>query len=289
MAILVNEKTKVMVQGITGRQGAFHAARMAGYGTRVVAGTSPGRGGSEVEGIPVYDTVEDTVTKHGANVSAIMVPAPFVKDAAFEAIAAGIGLLVIISEHVPVHDAVDIMAYAADGGARVLGPNTFGIIAPGQCKVGIMPGGIYRRGPVGLVSRSGTLSYEIAGALGEAELGISTAAGMGGDMVVGLSFVDLLRAFERDEETECVVLVGEIGGAAEEEAAEFIKTMDKPVVAYVAGRSAPPGRRMGHAGAIVERGRGTYEAKRAALEEGGALVADFPWEVPGLIASCSRD
>ncbi|MFP4199863.1 MAG: succinate--CoA ligase subunit alpha [Clostridia bacterium] len=289
MAILVNEKTKVVVQGVTGRQGAFHALRMAEYGTRVVAGTSPGRAGAEVDGIPVYDTVEDAVTKHGANVSALMVPAPFVKDAAFEAIAAGVEMLVIISEHVPVHDAVSIMAYAADSEVRVLGPNTFGVIAPGQCKVGIMPERVYRRGPLGLVSRSGTLSYEIAAALCEDGPGISTAAGIGGDVVVGLGFVDLLRAFEHDEETEVVVLVGEIGGSAEEEAAEFIKTMNKPVVAYIAGQSAPPGKRMGHAGAIVERGRGTYEAKVAALEEGGALIAAFPWEVPELVASCSSE
>ncbi len=289
MAILVNEKTKAMIQGITGRQGAFHATRMAGYGTRLVAGTSPGRAGAEVDGIPVYDTVEDCVTKHGANVSALMVPAPFVHDAAFEAIAAGIEILVIITEHVPVHDAMDIMAYAEDRDTRVIGPNTFGVIAPGQCKVGIMPERVYRRGPVGLVSRSGTLSYEIAAALGESEIGISTAVGIGGDMVVGEGFVDLLRAFEHDAETECVVLVGEIGGTAEEEAAEFIKTMTKPVVAYIAGKSAPPGRRMGHAGAIVERGRGTYEAKRAALDEGGARVADFPWDVPDLVASCLKD
>ena len=289
MGILVNEKTKVVLQGITGRQGAFHAGRMAAYGTRVVAGTSPGRAGAEVDGIPVHDTVEDAVTKHGANVSTIMVPAPFVRDAAFEAVAAGIELLVIISEHVPVHDAVDIMAYADDRNSRVLGPNTFGVISPGQSKVGIMPERVYRPGRVGLVSRSGTLSYEIAASLSEAGHGISTAAGIGGDVVVGMGFVEILRAFEHDEGTDAVVLVGEIGGAAEEEAAEFMKTMQKPVVAYVAGKSAPPGRRMGHAGAIVERGRGTYEAKRDALREGGALLADFPWDVPGLVESCSKE
>lgn len=283
MAILVDDKTKVMIQGITGHQGSFHTGLMTRYGTRVVAGTSPGKAGQEVHGVPVYNTVDQAVQNHGPNASVLFIPAPFVKDAAFESIAAGIKLLVIITEGVPLHDAMQVMAYAEERGARVVGPNTFGVVTPGQTKLGIMPGHVYTPGRVGLVSRSGTLSYEIAHEMSEAGLGISTAVGMGGDRVVGMSFVEVLRAFEHDEETDLVVLVGEIGGSAEEEAAEFIKTMDTPVVAYLAGRSAPPGKRMGHAGAIVERGRGTYESKQKALEEGGASVAQLPWEIPDLI------
>jgi len=283
MAVLVDDKTKVMIQGITGHQGSFHTGLMMRYGTRIMAGTSPGKGGQEVHGVPVYNTVYEAVQNHGPNASVLFIPAPFVKDAAFEAMASGIQLLVIITEGVPLHDAMQIMAYAEEHKARVVGPNTFGVITPGQSKLGIMPGSVFAPGRVGLVSRSGTLSYEIAHEMSEAGFGISTAVGMGGDRVVGLSFVEILRAFEHDADTDLVVLVGEIGGSAEEEAAEFIKTMDTPVVAYLAGRSAPPGRRMGHAGAIVERGRGTYEGKRKALAEGGASVAQLPWDLPGLI------
>ncbi len=286
MTIRVDEKTKVLVQGITGHQGAFHALRMMEYGTRVVAGTSPGKGGESIDGIPVYETVEACVQRHGANASALFVPAPFVKDAAFEAMGAGIRLLVIVSEHVPLHDTLDILAYAKDTGSYVVGPNTFGIIVPEQCKIGIMPDHIYRSGSIGLVSRSGTLSYEIAYSLVEDGWGISMAVGIGGDAVVGLSYIDVLKWMEQDEETEAITLIGEIGGSAEEEAAEFIKTMRKPVVAYVAGQTAPEGKRMGHAGAIIERGRGTYRAKCEALEEGGAQVAAFPWEVPDLVRQC---
>ena len=283
MAILVDEKTKVLVQGITGNQGAFHTRQMLDYGTRVVAGSSPGRGGQEVHGVPVYDTVEEAVARHGPTASVLFVPAPFAKDAAFEAIDAGIKLLVVITEHIPLHDAMELMAFAAQRGATIVGPNTFGLISPGKTKLGIMPGSIYSPGPVGIAARSGTLSYEVAAALSATGLGQSTVVGMGGDRVVGLSFVDLLKQFSQDAETRAVVLVGEIGGTAEEEAAEYIKTMTKPVVAYLAGKSAPPGKRMGHAGAIIERGRGTFEAKVAALEQGGARVASLPWEVPRLV------
>ncbi len=283
MAILIDEKTKVLVQGITGNQGTFHTDLMVRYGTRLVAGTSPGKGGQEVSGVPVYNTVDQAMQNHGPNASVLFIPAPFVRDAAFEAIAAGVDLLVIITEGVPLHDAMEVMAYAAAEGTRVLGPNTFGVLTPGRCKIGIMPGHVFARGDIGLVSRSGTLSYEIAHSLAAAGLGVSTAVGMGGDRVVGISFVDALKDFEHDDETEAAVLVGEIGGTAEEEAAEFIKTMDTPVVAYLAGRSAPPGKRMGHAGAIVEGDRGNYSSKKQALQEGGALVADLPWEVPGLV------
>jgi succinyl-CoA synthetase alpha subunit len=283
MAIIVDEKTKVCVQAITGKQGRFHTRQMLDYGTRVVAGTSPGKGGQEVEGVPVYDTVEEAVDKRGATASIIFVPAAYAKDAAFEAIDAKIQVVTIISEHIPVHDAMDIMAFAAQRGATVVGPNTFGVISPGKCKIGIMPNRIYAPGPVGIAARSGTLSYEIAHQLTAAGIGQSTVVGLGGDRVVGLDFVDCLRMLERDPETRAVVLVGEIGGSAEEEAAEFIKGMSKPVVAFIAGKSAPPGKRMGHAGAIIERGRGTFSGKIDALREGGAAVAELPSELPALV------
>ena len=283
MAILINDRTKVLVQGITGKQGTFHTELMVKYGTRIVAGTTPGKEGQEVANVPVYNTVDQAVQNHGPNISVLFIPAPFVKDAAFEAIAAGVELVVIITEGVPLHDAMAVMAYAAQEGTRVIGPNTFGVLTPGRCKIGIMPGHVFAPGNVGLVSRSGTLSYEIADSLSKAGFGVSTAVGMGGDRVVGMNFVDVLKCFEHDEETESVVLIGEIGGTAEEDAAEFIKAMNTPVVAYLAGRSAPPGKRMGHAGAIVEGDRGNYASKKRALEQGGALVAELPWEVPGLV------
>ncbi|MFO7245362.1 MAG: succinate--CoA ligase subunit alpha [Thermaerobacter sp.] len=283
MAILIDEKTRVLVQGITGNQGRFHTQQMQAFGTRIVAGVSPGREGQEVHGVPVYDTVEKAVERHGANAAILFVPAPFACDAAFEAIDAGIKLVVAITEHIPLHDAMKMTAFARSRGATLVGPNTFGVISPGKSKIGIMPNHIYKPGPVGIVARSGTLSYEIAAALSNAGLGQSTVVGMGGDRVVGLSFIDILEQFEQDPETRAVVLVGEIGGTAEEEAAEFIKGMSKPVVAYLAGKQAPPGKRMGHAGAIIERGRGTYESKVKALEAGGAKVASMPWEVPDLV------
>jgi len=283
MAVIVDERTKVCIQGMTGHQGVFHTRQMLDYGTRVVAGIAPGRGGREVEGVPVYDTVEEAVDKRGAAATLILVPAQYAKDAAFEAIDAGISVVVIITEHIPVHDAMDILAFAAAHQATVIGPNTFGLISPGKCKLGIMPASIYTAGPVGVVARSGTLSYEIVHNLSRNDLGQTTVIGLGGDRVIGLDFVDGLRMLERDPETKCAVLVGEIGGRAEEEAAEFIKGMSKPVVAYVAGRSAPPGKRMGHAGAIIERGRGTFASKVEALRRGGAAVAELPSEVPALV------
>lgn len=283
MAIIINEKTKVVVQGITGNQGAFHTRQMLDYGTRVVAGVSPGKAGQMIYGVPVYDTVADAVEQHGANASIIFVPAPFVKDAALEAMDNGIRVLVLIPEHVPVHDAMEIMAVAHEREVTVIGPNTFGIISPGRSKMGIMPNTIYAPGPVGVAARSGTLSYEVVAGLTRAGIGQSTVVGMGGDRVVGLTFIDLLERFEQDPDTKAIVLVGEIGGTAEEEAAEYIKGMSKPVVAYLAGRSAPPGKRMGHAGAIIERGKGTFESKVAALKAGGAAVAETPWEVAELV------
>ncbi len=288
MAIIVGDKTRLVVQGITGSQGRFHTGQMLEYGSRIVAGVSPGKAGQDVLGVPVYGTVQDTVEKHGANASVLFVPAPFVKDAAFEAIAAGVEVVVIISEHVPLHDAMDICAFARAKRTTVIGPNTFGIISPGLSKIGIMPNQIYTPGRVGVVSRSGTLSYEIVDEMTRAGFGQTTVVGMGGDRVVGLSFISVLKQFEHDGDTEAVVLVGEIGGTAEEEAAEYIKGMSKPVVAYLAGKHAPVGKRMGHAGAIIERGRGTFQSKVDALTEGGAKVAELPWQLPGLLGECLK-
>ena len=279
MGILIDRTTRVMVQGITGNQGSFHAGQMKAYGTQVVAGTSPGRGGGLHQGIPVYDRVRDAVQETGASASCMFVPAPFAKDAAFEALAAGIKLLVMVPEHVPVQDTIAILEYARYQGAVVLGPNTFGLITAGEAKMGIPPNHIFQPGPIGIVARSGTLSYEIADALTRAGLGQTTAVGMGGDPVAGQTFNEILHRFDQDPATELVVMVGEIGGSAEEEAAPFIQRMKKPVVAYLAGKAAPAGKRMGHAGAIIERGRGTLESKRHALEGAGATVVEMPWDV----------
>ena len=286
MGILVDERTKVLVQGITGRQGAFHTQQMLEFGTRVVAGVTPGRGGREVAGVPVYDTVEAAVDKHGATAAVLFVPGALARDAAFEALDAGLSPVVVIAEHVPLQDGLDIAAFAAARGAALIGPNTYGLCTPaGRAKLGIPPGRIFRPGRVGVVARSGTLSYEIVAALTEADLGQSTVVGVGGDRVVGMSFVEVLKRFAKDDETQAVVLVGEIGGTAEEEAAEFIKGLGKPVIAYLAGAAAPQGKRMGHAGAIIERGRGTFASKRAALEDAGVRVADLPWDVAPLVAA----
>lgn len=279
MAILIDQSTKVVVQGITGNQGSFHTGQMQKFGTQIVAGTSPGKGGTTHLGVPVFDTVGEAAEKTGANASIIFVPAPFAKDAAFEAIFAGMQVLVILTEHVPVQDTIAILEYARYKGTVVVGPNTFGIISAGKSKMGIPPNHIYTPGPVGIVARSGTLSYEIASALTDGGLGQTTIVGMGGDPVAGQTFVEVLRRFNEDPDTKAVVMVGEIGGSAEEEASVFIKTMKKPVVAYLAGKAAPPGKRMGHAGAIIERGKGTLESKRIALEGAGATVVDMPWEV----------
>ncbi|NMA91496.1 MAG: succinate--CoA ligase subunit alpha [Firmicutes bacterium] len=284
MAIYINKSTRVLVQGITGRQGSFHTAQMLAYGTRLVGGTSPGKSGQVVEGLPVYDTVFEAMEAEPAEASILFIPAPFARDAAYEAIDAGIKLLVVITEGIPLHDALDIMDYAHREGTVVVGPNTFGLVSSGQCKIGIMPNRFYVPGPVGVVSRSGTLSYEIVGNLSDAGLGTTTVVGMGGDRVVGLGFIDVLKEFEKDPATEVVVLVGEIGGSAEEEASRFIAAhMSKPVVAYIAGKSAPPGKRMGHAGAIIEGGRGTFASKIEALHEAKVRVAELPFEVPSLV------
>ncbi|BDG59205.1 succinate--CoA ligase subunit alpha [Caldinitratiruptor microaerophilus] len=283
MAVIIDENTRVVVQGITGNQGSFHTGQMLAFGTRVVAGVNFDKAGQEVHGVPVVATVHEAVEKYGANASVVFVPAPFAKDAAFEAIDAGIKVLVLIPEHIPTQDAMEIMVLAQRHGVRVIGPNCFGIISPGKCKMGIMPNHIYKPGPVGIVARSGTLSYEIAYNLTRAGLGQTTVIGMGGDRVIGTNFVEALKLFEADPETKVVVMVGEIGGIQEEVAAEYIKTMSKPVVAFLAGKAAPPGKRMGHAGAIIEGNRGTFQSKVDALTAAGASVASLPWEVPELV------
>ncbi len=289
MSILVGRGTRVVVQGITGRDGAFHTQQMLAYGTKVVAGVTPGRGGEEVHGVPVFDGVIDAVRATKANTSVIYVPAPFAADAVYEAADAGLALIVCITEGIPVRDTLRLFhelaqRRAATGKPRLIGPNCPGLISPPLAKVGILPGHICRPGPVGVVSRSGTLTYEVVQQLTLARLGQSTCVGIGGDPIVGTSFVDCLELFERDAQTESVVLIGEIGGSDEEEAALFVKRhMSKPVVAFVAGQSAPEGRRMGHAGAIVSGGAGTAAGKIAAFEAAGVPVARIPSEIPGLV------
>jgi len=286
LAILVDKGTKAIVQGITGSQGSFHTKLMLDYGTKIVAGVTPRKGGNQVHGIPVYDTVEEAVKKHGADASIIFVPAPFAADAALEAMDSGLKTIVIITEHIPVKDAIYVMASAKQHGATVIGPNTPGIITPGECKLGVMPAHVFKPGIVGIISRSGTLTYEIAAEISAKGLGQSTCVGLGGDPVVGLSFVEVLRMFEVDEHTEAVALIGEIGGNLEELAAEFVSRegYSKPVVAFVAGRTAPPGKRMGHAGAIIMGGAGTAQSKIEAFRGAGVAVAEKPGDVARLLA-----
>jgi succinyl-CoA synthetase alpha subunit len=284
MAVIVDNDTKLVVQGITGYQGTYHSNAMRIFGTKVVAGTSPRKGGEKVNDIPVFESVAEAMENEGANTSCIFVPAPFCKDAALEAIDAGIGTIVIVTEHLPVLDAIHLVAVARSRGVTVIGPNCPGIASPGKAKVGILPNNIFKQGNIGVVSKSGTLTYEIVNAITEHKLGQSTCVGIGGDRVSGMSFIDVLERFQSDRQTKQIVLVGEIGGTAEEEAAEFIKkNVDKPVVAYIAGRTAPPGKRMGHAGAIIARGRGTAESKIKALEAAGVKVAKIPTDVPELL------
>ena len=285
MSILVGKDTRLLVQGITGREGAFHTKQMIEYGTQVVAGVTPGKGGEWVHAVPVFDTVKEAINATGANTSIIYVPAAFAPDAIMEAAEAGIGLVVCITEGVPVLDMVRVRYFLEDTTARLIGPNCPGIITPGQAKVGIMPGHIHKPGSTGLVSRSGTLTYEVVQALTDRGLGQSTAVGIGGDPINGTNFIDVLRLFESDPMTEQVVLIGEIGGSEEERAAQFIATeMSKPVTTFIAGRTAPPGKRMGHAGAIIEGGEGTAQEKIAAFEAVGVKVARQPAEVAELVA-----
>ena len=284
MSILVNANTRLVVQGITGRDGSFHTQQMLEYGTKVVAGVTPGRGGQEVHGVPVFNTVRQAVEATAANTSIIYVPGRLAADAILEAADAGIALVVCITEHIPVLDMVKVYARIKVSGARLLGPNCPGVITPGQAKVGIMPGFIHQPGNVGIVSRSGTLTYEAVNALTEAGLGQSTAVGIGGDPIHGTSFIDALQLFQGDPETEAIVLIGEIGGTDEEKAAAYIREhVTKPVVGFIAGRTAPPGRRMGHAGAIISGGTGTAAEKIAALNAAGVRVSDTPAGVADLI------
>lgn len=284
MSILLDNETRAIVQGITGRIGNVQTAWMLEYGTNLVAGVTPGRGGETVHGLPVYDDVYETVEKHGANATVIFVPAPYIRDAVLEAIDAGMRLVVAVPEHVPLHDVLQMKIAAEKNGAWLLGPNTPGIISPGIGKLGIMPGNMFSEGNIGIISRSGTLSYETAGLLKEVGFGQSTVVGVGGDPVVGTKMVRILQEFESDPGTDGIIIVGEIGGTSEEEAAEYIKEMNKPVVAYIAGRTAPSGRRMGHAGAIISRkGQGTVYNKIKAFEEAGAMVAARPGEIASFI------
>lgn len=276
MSILVNSQTRVLVQGITGKEGQFHTQQCIAYGTNVVAGVTPGKGGQKMDAVPVFNTVQEARDKTGANASMILVPPPFAADAIFEAIDAGVELIVCITEGVPVMDMLKVKNYLAMKKSRLIGPNCPGIITPGECKIGIMPGAIHKPGgPVGVVSRSGTLTYEVVHQLTQVGLGQTTCVGIGGDPVNGTGFLDCLEAFNADPETKAVVMVGEIGGNAEEVASAWIKTnMKKPVVGFIAGLTAPPGRRMGHAGAIVSGGQGTAEAKIKAMRESGIHVCE---------------
>ena len=287
MSILVGKDTRLVVQGITGRDGSFHTKLMLEYGTNVVAGVTPGKGGQLVHDIPVFDSVEEAVKETGANTSIIFVPAMFAADAIMEAVDAGINLVVTITEGIPVHDMMKVMRYIKEkNSARLIGPNCPGVITPGEAKVGILPGQIFERGPIGVISRSGTLTYEIVSHLTAKGLGQSTAIGIGGDPIIGTRFIDLLEMFKDDPETEGVVLIGEIGGTDEEEAAEYIKeNFTKPVVAFVAGQTAPPEKRMGHAGAIISGGTGTAKEKIAAFENAGVSVARVPHEVAELMSN----
>jgi len=280
MSILVDKSTRVIVQGITGREGTFHAKACAAYGTKIVGGVTPGKGGSTHEGWPVFNTVQEAVDRTGADASVIFVPPPFAADAIMEAADAEIELIICITEGIPTLDMVRAWEFLQSKRARLIGPNCPGIISPGKCKIGIMPGHIHRDGPIGIVSRSGTLTYEAVYQLTARGIGQSTAIGIGGDPIIGTNFVDALDLFNRDPQTEAVVMIGEIGGNAEETAAEFVKSkMKKPVIGFIAGQTAPPGRRMGHAGAIISGGHGTASEKIKAMESAGIRVCKSPAEI----------
>lgn len=280
MSILVGKDTKVICQGITGEQGTFHTRQMVKYGTKMVGGVTPGKGGEDVDGIPVFNTVSDAVAKTGANASVIYVPPPFAADAIMEAVDAGIELVICITEGIPVVDMLKVRKFMEGKPSRLVGPNCPGVITPGECKIGIMPGSIHNPGRVGVVSRSGTLTYEAVDQLTRRGLGQSTCVGIGGDPINGTDFIDVLKLFAEDPDTDAVVMIGEIGGTAEEEAAEYIKeSFTKPVVGYIAGVTAPPGKRMGHAGAIISGGKGTAEDKIAAMREAGIKVTETSAEI----------
>jgi succinyl-CoA synthetase alpha subunit len=277
MSILVDEKTRVVVQGITGNEGLFHTRQMVEYGTKVVAGITPGKGGQKVDGIPVFNTVVEAANKTGAEASAIFVPPAFAADAILEAADAGISTIVCLTEGIPTLDMVTVKKVLKEKGSKLIGPNTPGIISPGKCKIGVMAGYIHSRGTIGIMSRSGTLTYEVVDQLTKKGIGQSTCVGIGGDQIIGLNYVDLLALFEKDPETEAVIMIGEIGGTAEEEAAQFIeRKVTKPTLAFIAGLTAPPGRRMGHAGAIIAGGKGTAKEKMEVLEMAGVRVVKNP-------------
>ncbi len=280
MSILVNKNTKVICQGITGEQGTFHTRQMVAYGTKMVGGVTPGKGGTDVDGIPVFDTVDEAVRKTGANASVIYVPAAFAGDAIMEAVDAGIELVICITEGIPVLDMVKVRRFMQGRNSRLVGPNCPGVITPGECKIGIMPGHIHKTGSIGVVSRSGTLTYEAVDQLTRLGLGQSTCVGIGGDPVNGTNFIDVLELFQKDPGTSAIVMIGEIGGTAEEEAAEFIrKNVTKPVVGYIAGATAPKGKRMGHAGAIISGGKGTAEEKFEAMQRAGIKITRSTAEI----------
>jgi len=284
MAILLKRDTRVLVQGITGRDGSFHAKLMLEYGTKVVGGVTPGKGGNEVHGLPVFDTMREAVEKTSANASVIFVPSAFAADAIMEAASAGIELIVAITEGIPVQDMIRVMEFLKEKGTRLIGPNCPGIITPGEAKIGIMPGQIFKKGNVGVISRSGTLTYEIVSHLTVADIGQSTVIGIGGDPIIGTRFIDALELFKDDPQTEAVVLIGEIGGTDEQDAAKYIKDkFNKPVVGFIAGRTAPREKRMGHAGAIISGSSGTAEEKIRAFNEAGVKVASEPEEVAKLV------
>ncbi len=285
MGIIINADTKAIVQGITGKQGSYQTKLMLDYGTKIVAGVVPGKGGTSVNGVPVYDTVKETVEAYSPNASIIFVPAPFAQDAVLDAIANKIKTIVVVTEHLPIKDTINLMAYANQSQVTIIGPNTPGIITPGECKLGIMPASIFKSGSVGVISRSGTLTYEIAAGLTANGLGQSTCLGVGGDPIVGLNFIEALELFREDPETKAIVLIGEIGGNVEELTAEYIaqERYPKPIVAYMAGRFAPSGKRMGHAGAIIMGKQGTAQSKIEALTNAGVKVAETPSDVTELL------
>jgi len=286
MSILVDKNTRLVVQGITGREGLFHTQQMIEYGTHVVAGVTPGKGGEWAAGVPVFDTVRETIEARGANASIIFVPARAAADAVLEAADSGIRLIICVTEGIPTLDMISVKAYLDNLGARLIGPNCPGVITPGEAKVGIMPGHIHRPGPVGVVSRSGTLTYEVVYALTQRGIGQSTAVGIGGDPIIGTTFIDAIRLFEEDPQTEQIVLIGEIGGTDEEQAARYLAERQvKPVVAFIAGQTAPPGKRMGHAGAIISGGTGTAEEKIRALRAASVEMARHPEEIADIVAA----
>ncbi len=287
MSILVDEKTRLLVQGITGREGMFHTEQAQKYGTNVVAGVTPGKGGQEVLGVPVFNTVKDAVAKTKANASVIFVPPGFAADAILESADAGVALIVCISEGIPVYDMVEVYKYLQNTDSRLVGPNCPGVISPGKAKIGIMPGHIHKKGSVGIISRSGTLTYEAVGQLTALGIGQSTCVGIGGDPIIGTRYIDVLKLFQKDRSTKAICMIGEIGGSAEDEAAYFIKkNITKPVVGFIAGQTAPPGRRMGHAGAIISGGQGTAESKMKVMKKCGIKVVKSPADLGKTIAKC---